>query len=108
MKLLIVICDRSITDKIFKLLNDQHVHYHVSCYAKGTANSEMLSYFGLAETEKELIISYVNDDNETSVMENLRSNKLFDQHGAVAFTIPMDGIGRKTLEYIKRLEEKDE
>ena len=108
MKLLTVICDRSITNKILKLLNDQHVHYHISCYAKGTANSEMLSYFGLAETEKELIISFVNDDNVATVMDKLRGVDLIKHHGAVAFTIPMDGIGRKTLEFIKHLEEKDE
>lgn len=108
MKLLIVICDRSITNKILKLLNDQHVYYHISCYAKGTANSEILSYFGLAETEKEMILSFVNDDCVSTIMEKLGGVEFIERHGAVAFTIPMDGIGRKTLEFIKQLEDKDE
>lgn len=64
MKILFVICDRNITSKILKFLNDSHVFYHLSCYAKGTANSEILAYFGLAETEKEMIISIIQEDQQ--------------------------------------------
>ena len=106
MKLLIVICDRNITDKILKKLNELHVNYHVSCYAKGTANSDILSYFGLAETEKELIISFVRAEHAHEVMERLSALEFIKNHGAVAFTIPLDGIGRKTMEFIEHLEEK--
>lgn len=108
MKALVVICDRKITNKILKLLNEFHVHYHISCYAKGTANSEILSYFGLAESEKEFILSFVNKDVVIDLMERLKDIDFIRNHGAVAFTIPIDGIGRKTLEFIKHLEGQDE
>lgn len=108
MKLLFVICDRKITEKAIKVLNETHVHYHISCYAKGTANSEILSYFGLAETDKELILSFVQDEYVKEVMEKLGSFELIKNHGAVAFAVPLDGIGRKTQEFIQYLEEKYE
>jgi hypothetical protein len=41
-------------------------------------------------------------------MASLGEFDFIKNHGAVAFTIPVDGIGRKTLEFIKQLEEKDE
>lgn len=108
MKLLFVICDRNITEKVLDVLNETHVHYHISCYAKGTANSEILSYFGLAETDKELILSFVEDEYVKVVMEKLGSFEFIKNHGAVAFTVPLDGIGRKTQEFIHQLEEKYE
>lgn len=107
MKLLFVICDRNITSKILKILNDTHVYYHLTCYAKGTANSEMLAYFGLAETEKEMIISIVQDDYTKEVMERLSAFEFIKKHGAVAFTVPLDGIGRKTMKFIEQLEENN-
>lgn len=108
MKILIVICDRSVTNKILKLFNEHHVNYHISCYARGTANSEILTYFGLAETEKEFVMSFVEDEIVEELMSGLSDVELIKNHGAVAFTIPLDGIGKKTLEFIKHLEEKDE
>lgn len=108
MRALVVICDRSITNKILKTLNELHVGYHFTCYAKGTANSEMLNYFGLAETDKELVLSLVSKENIDEIMAGLGSVDLIKNHGAVAFAVPLDGVGRKTLEFIKYLEEKDE
>lgn len=108
MKVLVVICDRNLTKKILKLLDEMNVFYHISCYAKGTANSKILSYFGLAETEKELVLSFINQEKVEKVMASLGEFDFIKNHGAVAFTIPVDGIGRKTLEFIKQLEEKDE
>lgn len=108
MKLLFVICDRSITEKILNILNESHVYYHISCYAKGTANSEILNYFNLAETEKELVFSFVDDENVAELMAKIGNVELIKNHGAVAFTIPLDGIGRKTLDFIKQLEENNE
>lgn len=108
MKVLIVICDRNLTSKVLKVLDNMNVWYHISCYAKGTANSEILSYFGLAETEKELVISFISNEQCKKVMAGLEELEFVKNHGAVAFTIPVDGIGKKTLEFINQLEEKHE
>lgn len=108
MKVLIVICDRNLSSKILKLLDNMGIFYHISCYAKGTANSEILAYFGLAETEKELIISFIKNEDTKKIMDSLSELEFVKNHGAVAFTIPVNGIGKKTLEFIKKLEEKNE
>lgn len=106
MKLLFVICDRNITAKILKQLNKLNANYHISFYAKGTANSEILSYFGLAETEKEMIMTFVEKDNVENILNTFLDMEYFKNHGAVAFTVPLDGIGRKTLEFLKQMEVK--
>lgn len=108
MKLLIVICDRNLTNKVLKILNDSNAHYHLSFYAKGTANSEILSYFGLAEVDKEVILSFIRVGNINSIMEKLSGYEFIAKHGAVAFAVPLDGIGKNALSYLERLEDKDE
>lgn len=104
MKLLIVICDRNLTDKVMKSLAEIGVNYHISCYAKGTANSEILSYFGLAETDKELILSFVDKEKLESVMKKLEGLEFIRKHGAVAFAIPLDGAAKKSLDFIQNVE----
>jgi len=107
MKMLIVICDRPFVNKIINVLNSVDINYHISLYAKGTANSEILSYFGLESSEKEVILSFVEKEQITIIMEKLSDNEYIKSHGAVAFSIPMDGITKNTLEFIKQLEDKN-
>ncbi len=100
MEMLVVICDRTYTEKIIKYLNKSDVKYHVSFYGKGTASSEILSYFGLHKSEKEVIISMVSKDRTKEVFDSLSEKSYFINHGAVAFTVPMDAIGKNTLDFI--------
>ncbi len=105
MKMLVVICDRTKIGKIVKLLNGENVKYHISFYGKGTADPSILSYFGLEKTEKEVIFSIVDNQNIKIIMEKLSAYEFVKNHGAVAFTVPLDGISKNTLEYIKKMEE---
>ena len=100
MNLLIVICDRKKTKKMIKLLNEKQLKYHISFYGKGTADNEMLAYLGLAETEKEVVLSFLKKEKTTKVIKELKTHPLIINEGAVAFTVPLDRIGQNTLKFI--------
>lgn len=102
MNLLMVICDRRTTKKIIRLLNEKDLKYHISFYGKGTADNEMLAYLGLAESEKEIVVSFVKKEKTLKVMEQLEKHPLIMNHGAVAFAVPLDAIGQNTLKFIEK------
>lgn len=105
MKMLVVICDRTLTNKIVKTLNQENVKYHISFYGRGTADQSILSYFGLEKTEKEVIMSIIDNQDINIILEKLSAYEFIKHHGAVAFTVPLDGISQNTLDYIKKMEE---
>lgn len=108
MKLLFVICDRSLSNKVLKILNEEHIKYQISFYGKGTADQSILSYFGLEKTEKEVILSVTDNKNIANIMIKLSTFEFVENHGAVAFTIPLDGISKNALDLIKTMEENND
>lgn len=104
MKMLVVICDRNLAEKIVKILNKENVKYHISFYGRGTADLGVLTYFGLEKTEKEVILSIVNNQDIKKIIEKLNTYEFIENHGAVAFSVPLDSISKSTLEYIKKME----
>ena len=59
LKLLVTIVDRSKALFYVDILEQYEVNMQLVIYGKGTANSEMLNYLGLAETEKAIILSVI-------------------------------------------------
>jgi uncharacterized protein YaaQ len=105
MKLLFIIVDRGYSQNVLELIESLNYSLEIVCYGKGTANSEMLDYFGLGESEKEVIISVVQENQVQNIFEVLSTKSEFSQHGgAVAFTISISSIGKSTLEFIKYLQ----
>lgn len=101
MKMLMVICDRNITKKIINLLNQNEIKYHASFYGKGTADKTILDYLNLAETQKEIIVSFIEKEKELKIIESFKKSSYFlNKGGAVAFTVPLGAVSRSTLEYI--------
>lgn len=101
MKMLMVICNRDKTKKVIKQLNDNDIKYHTSFYGKGTANTKMLAYFGLVDTLKEIVVSFISNEKEVEIMEIFRNSPEFlSRGGAVALTVPLDFVSKSTLDYI--------
>jgi len=62
----------------------------------GTANSEMLDYFGLESSEKAVIFGIVTDEVWDYIKKGLQSKLQIDVPGTgIAFTIPLSSIGGK-------------
>ena len=93
LKLLVTIVNRSKALYFSDLLEQFEINMQTIVYGHGTANSEMLSYLGLAESEKAVIISCIREDNVKKACEvlNEKFDKIKDGKG-VAFTVPLKSI----------------
>ena len=56
-KLLITIVDRGKGAKAAALYRSEHLYFNYICLGLGTANSEILDYFGLSETQKDVVFT---------------------------------------------------
>lgn len=102
MKLLITIVDRKLSGKIVQILG---ARYQLISRGTGTASSEILDYFGLGETEKDISFCLVEDNDVQRIMGEYAAVKDFTRHGGgVAFTIPVSNIGKKFYDMLKSLE----
>ncbi len=105
MKLLFVICDRNLTRKVRKTLKEENIDHHMSFYGKGTADSGILSYLGLKETEKEVILTVIESKKTSDILARLGAYDFIKNQGAVAFTVPIDGISKHALKLFRTGEE---
>ena len=93
LKLLITVVDRSKTLFYVDLLEQFEVNVQMVLYGRGTANSEMLSLLGLAESEKSVIISYIREDKVKEALETLDEKFQKVKNGkGVAYTVSLDSI----------------
>jgi hypothetical protein len=106
MKLLVTIVERNHSGKFTDILN-RVPRFQVTSFGKGTASSEILSYFGIGETDKDVIFCILEDADVEEVFSEFGKHKEFIQQGAVAFTVSIINIGKKFYNLIKTLEEKN-
>lgn len=57
LKMLVTIVDRGKGAAAVSLYREQRLHFDYLCMGLGTANSKILDYFGLSETEKDVVIT---------------------------------------------------
>lgn len=93
LKILVTVVNRSKALFFMDLLEQYEVNMQIRILGKGTADSEMLSYLGLAETEKVVILSVIKEEKEKEIIETL--NEKFDKvkNGkGIAYTISMKSV----------------
>ena len=93
LKLLVTIVDRSKSLFYLDLLEEFEINMQTVIYGKGTADSQMLNFLGLAESEKAVIVSFVREDKIKDITDilNEKFEKVKNGKG-IAFTIPMNSI----------------
>lgn len=100
--MMVTITNRNARQKFrdFYKRHEQQVYFET--LGRGTANSEMLNYFGLEETEKILFLSIVTGDVWRKLKRGLIIDMKIDVPGTgIAFAVPLASIGgRKTLQYL--------
>ncbi len=94
LKLLVIIVDRKIADKVAETATKQGAAYTHVLYGRGTAKNDLLNLLGIGETEKGIVIAAVNAD----AVEKINSDVdylygLKKQGGGISFTIPMASVG---------------
>ena len=90
LKLLFTVVNRNKAEFYIDLLNSFEVNMQLAMVAHGTASTEMLSYLGLTESEKVLIISVIREDMEKLALDALEEkfNKIKNGKG-IAYTVPL-------------------
>lgn len=92
-KMLVTVVDRTKTLFYVDLLEQFEVNIQMVLYGKGTANSEMLNLLGLVESDKSVILSYINEDKVKDALETLNEKFQKVKNGkGIAYTISLDSI----------------
>lgn len=104
-KLLVTIVNRGKGEKLTELYRSNNISYNIICLGRGTANSDILEYLGIGESEKDVVISVVHEEDIENVMQKLNDKLNFSSQGTgIAFTIPISSVDRNaTLKYISGL-----
>lgn len=93
-QLLISVVDRGKGQTVVSLFEEQQVSYHLICLGHGTANSDILDYLGLGETEKDVVFSTVPEEKAAALLHLLSDHMNFNHPGhGIAFTVPVNSVG---------------
>ena len=94
--LMVTITNRNMLPKFLSFYQERNMEISLITLGKGTANSEMLDYFGLEDSEKAVIFGVVTDSVWLTLKKGLQSKLQIDTPGTgIAFTIPLSSIGGK-------------
>lgn len=104
-KLFITIIDRGKGEKVVEMFKENNIVYNLIMLGNGTAKSEILDYLGIGETQKDLVLSVVKEEDVVKVMNLLKEKMHLKKPGnGIAFTIPINSIdSAQSLEYICNL-----
>ncbi|MBR5439321.1 MAG: hypothetical protein IKV61_03795 [Clostridia bacterium] len=93
LKILFTIVDKSKALFYVDLLEQFEINVQMVLYGQGTANSQMLSLLGLAESDKAIIISAIREDKVKETLETLNEKFATVRNGkGIAFTVSLDSI----------------
>lgn len=101
-KLLIVIVDRGIGEQVAELLRHSGVTFNMISKGYGAAGSDIISYLGLTDSHKDVVLSVITEDKVFSVLNRILYKFNLNTPGnGIAFTIPITGVsGPLALRYM--------
>lgn len=111
--MMVTIVARSQGEKYLRFYAENKQEVQLVTLGRGTANDDMLDYFGLESREKAVLFSIVTDDRWKSLKRGLVKKMQIEVPGAgVAFVIPLSSIGgagvfqylTRNLDYVKEEE----
>lgn len=93
LKLLITVVNKSKAEFYMDYLQEYEVNLQLSMRAKGTADSDLLHYLGLEDSEKCVIFSLIREDMAPEAMRGLaeKFDTVRDGKG-IAYTIPLSSV----------------
>ena len=90
LKLLFTVVNRSKAEFYIDLLQSFEINMQMTMAAWGTASTEMLSYLGLTDSEKALIVSVIREDMEKAALDTLEEKFNTIKNGkGIAYTVPL-------------------
>ena len=100
--MMITITNRSIGSKMLSFYKENDLSVILSTLGAGTANSDVLDYFGLEATEKAVMAAVVTREMWRLLKKGLQKKMHIDVPGTgIAFIIPFSSIGgKKALQFL--------
>ena len=109
-KLLITIADKDRIDRIVKLYKKNNITYSCSVSGVGTASNSLLSYFGLDEIKKNVVLTVIPELLETKLMYELHNKlEIYKPGNGICFSLGITSASRYLSNVYKDLTiEKEE
>jgi len=109
LKLLVTVVDRSKALFYVDLLEGFEVNMQTVVYGSGTADTKMLGYLGLVESDKAVILSVVREDKVKIVLETLEEKFEKVKNGkGIAFTVSLKSvIGVSVYSFLSNQQSKE-
>jgi len=100
-ELIVAIVDRGRGKRVVDVLAKHHIRRHLICLGTGTANSEIMDYLGLGETEKDVMFSLAPKTEITQLFEAVNAEMQMKKPGrGVIFAIPLSGLSAASFHSI--------
>ncbi|HOE06346.1 MAG TPA: hypothetical protein PLH44_01535 [Bacilli bacterium] len=94
MKLIITIVDRDKGEKVEEILSKCGVYYQLIMLGEGTAEQEILHLLGLSSLEKDVVLSFVEEDNVEEALNQLQGKLELNKQGkGITCVVDLDCIG---------------
>ena len=110
-KLLVTIMDRGKGERVVDFYRSHGLPYHFITLGLGTANSQILDYFGLSETEKDIVLTMVQGERSLRLLEEtVNAFRMTGPGRGILFTLSLSGVSGRVpqiLEYTKVKEAAD-
>lgn len=93
LKLMVTIIDRGKGAAAVSLFRAHHLHLDYLCMGLGTASSVILDYFGLAETEKDVVFTLVPEPCMGKILRLTAEKFQLRRPGqGIVFTVPLSSV----------------
>ena len=107
-KLLVTIMDRGKGERVVDFYRSRGLPYHFITLGFGTANSQILDYFGLSETEKDIVLTLVQGDHSRRLLEDTTNDFRMTGPGrGILFTLPLSGVSGRVPQILEHIKEKE-
>ena len=105
--LIIAIVDRGKGKRLTARMHDEGVRFDLCLLGHGTADSSLLDYLGLGETEKNIILGGIETVRARPLLQKLKQEFSMERAGGgIAFSIPIVSVGgAQTLGFLAGHEE---
>lgn len=99
--MMVTITNRSIGSRMLSFYKENELAVNLNMLGAGTANSDVLDYFGLEATEKAVMFAVVTREMWRKLKRGLQKKMNIDVPGTgIAFIIPFASIGgKKALQF---------
>lgn len=93
LELMITIVNRNKADFFMDLIQSFDVNMQLAVPAQGTANAEIRSFLGLADTDKTVIFSVIREDTSTQALNAIEEKfHTIKNAKGIAYTIPLTSV----------------